>query len=121
MAQCTSLAGHSAGLARPRSRASPGNGSLRAQPECLGVVAASAAPVQQPKQKIRVKLKSYEVELLRDSVDQILEAASSTGASTPYSLLLRPLIGSSGVLLERVACGPHEVAVASIATAIYMW
>jgi len=57
-----------------------GSTSRRLQPTPLAA-AASAPPSQQSKQKIRVKLKSYEVDLLRDSVDQILEAATSTGAT----------------------------------------
>ncbi|KAI7844192.1 hypothetical protein COHA_002326 [Chlorella ohadii] len=40
--------------------------------------AAAAAPAQQ---KIRIKLKSYWVDLLADSVEKIREAASSTGAT----------------------------------------
>ncbi|KAI3438236.1 hypothetical protein D9Q98_000673 [Chlorella vulgaris] len=40
--------------------------------------AAAAAPAQQ---KIRIKLKSYWVDLLGESVEKIKEAASSTGAT----------------------------------------
>lgn len=42
--------------------------------------AAAAAPAAQ-QQKIRIKLKSYWVDLLQESVEKIREAASSTGAS----------------------------------------
>lgn len=52
-------------------------------PACLcprsALLPAAAAPAQQ--QKIRIKLKSYWVDLLHDSVEKIREAASSTGAS----------------------------------------
>ncbi|KAG7673718.1 hypothetical protein Ndes2526B_g02825 [Nannochloris sp. 'desiccata'] len=41
-------------------------------------VAAAAAPANQ---KIRIKLKSYWVDLLQDSVEKIKEAAASTGAT----------------------------------------
>ncbi|KAL4452384.1 hypothetical protein ABPG75_008046 [Micractinium tetrahymenae] len=44
------------------------------------VLAAAAAPAAQ-QQKIRIKLKSYWVDLLHDSVEKIREAASSTGAT----------------------------------------
>ena len=44
----------------------------------LAVSAAAAAPANQ---KIRIKLKSYWVDLLQDSVEKIKEAAASTGAS----------------------------------------
>lgn len=42
-------------------------------------VAAAAPPA--PAQKIRIKLKSYWVDLLQDSVEKIREAATSTGAT----------------------------------------
>jgi small subunit ribosomal protein S10 len=42
------------------------------------VTAAAAAPANQ---KIRIKLKSYWVDLLHDSVDKIKEAATTTGAT----------------------------------------
>ncbi|EFN54778.1 hypothetical protein CHLNCDRAFT_31437 [Chlorella variabilis] len=45
------------------------------------VVSASAAAAAPTQQKIRIKLKSYWVDLLHDSVEKIREAASSTGAS----------------------------------------
>lgn len=41
-------------------------------------VVAAAAPATQ---KIRIKLKSYWVDLLQDSVEKIKEAAASTGAT----------------------------------------
>ncbi|GAB4818771.1 hypothetical protein N2152v2_005817 [Parachlorella kessleri] len=46
-------------------------------------VSAAAAPVEQGPEnmKIRIKLKSYWVDLLQHSVNQIIEAAESTGAS----------------------------------------
>ncbi|PSC72163.1 30S ribosomal chloroplastic-like isoform X1 [Micractinium conductrix] len=46
----------------------------------VAVQAAAAAPAPQ-QQKIRIKLKSYWVDLLQDSVEKIREAASSTGAT----------------------------------------
>jgi small subunit ribosomal protein S10 len=45
---------------------------------CFSLLAAAAAPAQQ---KIRIKLKSYWVDLLGESVEKIKEAASSTGAT----------------------------------------
>ena len=44
-------------------------------------VSATAAAAPAAQQKIRIKLKSYWVDLLQDSVEKIREAASSTGAS----------------------------------------
>ena len=41
-------------------------------------VCATAAPANQ---KIRIKLKSYWVDLLQDSVDKIMDAATTTGAT----------------------------------------
>ncbi|KAL4539768.1 hypothetical protein Ndes2526A_g02786 [Nannochloris sp. 'desiccata'] len=38
-------------------------------------------PQHQPTKKIRIKLKSYWVDLLQDSVEKIKEAAASTGAT----------------------------------------
>lgn len=49
-----------------------------AQRQSVAVSAAAAAPQQQ---KIRIKLKSYWTDLLQGAVEQIKEAASSTGAS----------------------------------------
>lgn len=43
------------------------------------VTAAAAAPPQQ--QKIRIKLKSYWVDLLHNAVDKIMDAATTTGAT----------------------------------------
>ena len=79
-----------ASLAQPQMRGF--SGSLAAAP----LVARRAAPAQQQlrasraatvataapaNQKIRIKLKSYWVDLLHDSVDKIKEAATTTGAT----------------------------------------
>lgn len=54
------------------------NSSRYARAVAVTAAAPAAAPAQQ---RIRIKLKSYWVDLLQDSVDKILEAASSTGAT----------------------------------------
>ncbi len=63
--------------------------------------AAAAAPAQQ---KIRIKLKSYWVDLLADSVEKIREAASSTGATIagPVPLPTRCVWPSLGTQLGKV-------------------
>lgn len=69
----------------PRRRACPparrDSSTLRcpALPHSACIAAAAAPAAQQ--QKIRIKLKSYWVDLLHDSVEKIREAASSTGAT----------------------------------------
>lgn len=70
--------------------------------------AAAAAPAQQ---KIRIKLKSYWVDLLADSVEKIREAASSTGATIagPVPLPTRcvwPRLGAQlgNLCVDALAC-----------------
>ena len=53
----------------------------RRQQQAMVVSASAAAAAAPGQQKIRIKLKSYWVDLLQDSVEKIREAASSTGAS----------------------------------------
>jgi small subunit ribosomal protein S10 len=67
------------GGAAGRAGQAPGTRPDAAFPLFLGASsAAAAAPAQQ---KIRIKLKSYWVDLLHDAVDKIQAAASDTGAS----------------------------------------
>ena len=54
---------------------------VAARHPALAVSATAAAAPPAAQQKIRIKLKSYWVDLLQDSVEKIREAASSTGAT----------------------------------------
>lgn len=65
--------------------------------------AAAAAPAQQ---KIRIKLKSYWVDLLADSVEKIREAASSTGATIagPVPLPTRCVVPVAACCCGLCAC-----------------
>ena len=54
---------------------------VAARRPALAVSATAAAAPPAAQQKIRIKLKSYWVDLLQDSVEKIREAASSTGAT----------------------------------------
>ena len=64
----------STSLAAPLMHRAPSAQQLRASRSAC--VCSSAGP-----QKIRIKLKSYWVDLLHDSVDKIKEAATTTGAT----------------------------------------
>lgn len=64
-----------AGSSLMAPRMAPTQQRLRASRPVMATAAPAAA------QKIRIKLKSYWVDLLHDSVDKIKEAASSTGAT----------------------------------------
>jgi small subunit ribosomal protein S10 len=82
-----SMAGASL-LSRAPPRRSVQALSAARRPEIVAAAspASSAAPVAAaappaPAQKIRIKLKSYWVDLLQDSVEKIREAATSTGAT----------------------------------------
>ena len=71
--------------AAPR-RSAQALSARRPEMAVLAVASPSSAPVAAaappaPAQKIRIKLKSYWVDLLQDSVEKIREAATSTGAT----------------------------------------
>ncbi|XP_047965701.1 30S ribosomal protein S10, chloroplastic-like [Salvia hispanica] len=55
---------------------------ILAAPQVLESNAASTATEVAPKQKIRIKLRSYWVPLIEDSCKQIMEAARTTNAKT---------------------------------------
>ena len=61
-------------------------------------VSATAAPADQ---KIRIKLKSYWVDLLQDSVEKIKEAATTTGATIAGPV---PLPTRYDVIFREVLC-----------------
>ena len=64
--------------ARPLAPAAPSAAPARRRRRAAAAAAAAAAPAQQ---KIRIKLKSYWVDLLHDAVEKIEEAAAGTGAT----------------------------------------
>ena len=85
---------------------------LPAHSSRLRVRAEVTAPP--PAQKIRIKLKSYHPELLSESVEQIQQAADTTGACYPFPRHAPPpppqlwpaLLASSGnpIKQSRPAC-----------------
>ena len=66
--------------------------------------AAEAASELPPQQKIRIKLKGYSVQLLRESVEQILGAANNTGRQDTLFLSYERL-NCRGLGTLEPACG----------------
>eukprot|EP00897_Mesotaenium_endlicherianum_P007263 jgi/Mesen1/6565/ME000336S05787 len=67
---------------KPESRGTSSAGFSVNRERQFSVRAAAASAPAVPKQKIRIKLRSYWTKLIRQATEQILEAAKNTGAET---------------------------------------